>query len=116
MIANNNSWLVEIPLNVAEGYYVMRHELIALHGAESEDGAQNYPQCFNLHITGSGADKPAGTLGTDLYHETDPGILVDIYTTLTTYDIPGPTLYSGAVSISQSSSSITASANATTTL
>ena len=58
---------------------------IALHGAGTEGGAQNYPQCFNLQITGSGSDKPSGVLGTDLYRPTDPGILVDIYKSLSTY-------------------------------
>ncbi|KAJ5625384.1 glycoside hydrolase 61 [Penicillium lagena] len=109
LIANNNSWLVEIPPTIAPGYYVLRHELIALHGADAADGAQNYPQCISLQITGSGTDQPSGVLGTALYSETDPGILVNIYASLSTYIIPGPTLYSGAVSITQTSSSITAS-------
>ncbi|KAJ5767497.1 glycoside hydrolase 61 [Penicillium manginii] len=108
LIENNNSWMVEIPPSIAPGNYVMRHELIALHSAGSEDGAQNYPQCFNLQITGSGSDAPSGVLGTSLYSSTDPGILVNIYASLSTYVVPGPTLYSGAVSISQASSAITA--------
>ncbi|KAJ5378211.1 uncharacterized protein N7496_005620 [Penicillium cataractarum] len=109
LIANNNSWMVEIPPTLAPGNYVLRHELIALHSAGSEDGAQNYPQCFNLQVTGSGSDQPSGVLGTELYSSTDAGILVNIYTSLSTYVVPGPTLYSGAVSITQSSSAITAS-------
>ncbi|KAJ5188999.1 Glycoside hydrolase family 61 [Penicillium cf. griseofulvum] len=109
LIAQNSGWMVEIPANIAPGHYVLRHEMIALHGAGSEGGAQNYPQCFNLQITGSGTDKPAGVLGTDLYSPTDPGILVDIYKSLASYVVPGPTLYSGAVSITQTTSAITAS-------
>lgn len=109
LIVNSNSWMVEIPPTLAPGNYVLRHELIALHSAGSEDGAQNYPQCFNLQITGSGSDKPSGVLGTDLYKATDAGILVNIYNSLSTYVVPGPTLYSGAVSITQATSAITAS-------
>ncbi|KAF9238179.1 CAZyme family AA9 [Penicillium roqueforti] len=109
LIAQNSGWMVEIPPNIAPGSYVLRHELIALHSAGTEGGAQNYPQCFNLQITGSGSDQPAGILATDLYNPTDPGILVNIYTSLSTYTIPGPTLYSGAVSITQTTSAITAS-------
>ncbi|KAJ5773742.1 hypothetical protein N7457_008638 [Penicillium paradoxum] len=109
LIAQNSAWMVEIPSDIAPGHYVLRHELIALHGAGTEGGAQNYPQCFNLQITGSGTDKPAGVLGTDLYSPTDPGILVNIYSSLSTYIVPGPTLYSGAVSITQTTSAITAS-------
>ncbi|PYI01205.1 glycoside hydrolase [Aspergillus sclerotiicarbonarius CBS 121057] len=108
LIADNNTWLVEIPA-VAPGYYVLRHELIALHGASSEDGAQNYPQCFNLQITGTGTAEPSGVLGTELYTPTDAGILVDIYQSLSTYEVPGPTLIPEAVSVVQSSSTITAS-------
>ncbi|KAL8895009.1 MAG: hypothetical protein Q9207_008334, partial [Kuettlingeria erythrocarpa] len=98
MIAANNSWTVTVPKSVAPGNYVLRHETIALHSAGNADGAQNYPQCINLKVTGSGTDKLAsGTLGTELYTPTDPGILVNIYEKLT-YIIPGPKLYSGAES------------------
>jgi hypothetical protein len=95
LMANNNSWSITIPSSIAPGNYVLRHEMIALHSAGNADGAQNYPQCINLEVTGSGTDKPAGTLGTALYKSTDPGILVNIYTTGLTYTIPGPALYSG---------------------
>ncbi|KAL4748923.1 glycosyl hydrolase family 61-domain-containing protein [Aspergillus terricola var. indicus] len=113
LIENNNSWMVEIPSSIAPGNYVLRHEIIALHSAGTEGGAQNYPQCFNLKVTGSGTDSPAGTLGTELYNLDDPGILVNIYSSLSTYVIPGPTLYSGASSIAQATSAITATGSAT---
>jgi endoglucanase len=113
LIENNNSWMVEIPSSIAPGNYVLRHEIIALHSAGTEGGAQNYPQCFNLKVTGSGTDSPAGTLGTELYNLDDPGILVNIYSSLSTYVIPGPTLYSGATSIAQATSAITATGSAT---
>jgi len=99
--ANNNSWVVEIPSSISSGNYVMRHEIIALHSAETENGAQNYPQCINLEITSAGTDNPEGILGEKLYTPDEPGILIDIYTSLSTYQIPGPTLYSGAVSLKQ---------------
>ncbi|AEO64177.1 2d26e2b4-0ac6-4ad5-82f3-94a10a194b3f [Thermothielavioides terrestris] len=114
LIANNNSWLVEIPPTIAPGNYVLRHEIIALHSAENADGAQNYPQCFNLQITGTGTATPSGVPGTSLYTPTDPGILVNIYSAPITYTVPGPALISGAVSIAQSSSAITASGTALT--
>ncbi|KAJ5798606.1 uncharacterized protein N7503_007902 [Penicillium pulvis] len=114
LIANNNSWLVEIPPTIEAGYYVLRNEIIALHSAEESDGAQNYPQCFNLHVTGSGTENPTGVLGTKLYSSTDAGILVNIYSSLSTYDVPGPTLYSGAVSVTQATSVITSTGTATT--
>ncbi|KAF2805266.1 uncharacterized protein BDZ99DRAFT_480659 [Mytilinidion resinicola] len=115
LIANNNSWTLKIPSGITTGNYVLRHEIIALHSAGTEDGAQNYPACINLAITGSGTDAPAGVAGTRLYKEDDAGILVNIYQTLASYALPGPTLYSGAESISQTAaaSSLTSSAVAT---
>ncbi|KAL4934625.1 glycosyl hydrolase family 61-domain-containing protein [Aspergillus undulatus] len=98
LIANNNSWTVTIPSSIASGNYVLRHEIIALHSAGNENGAQNYPQCVNLEVTGGGSDSPSGTLGTELYTPTDEGILFNIYTTLDSYPIPGPALYSGGSS------------------
>ncbi|PWY75393.1 hypothetical protein BO70DRAFT_296082 [Aspergillus heteromorphus CBS 117.55] len=112
LIANNNSWMVEIPPTIAPGNYVLRHELIALHGAEETDGAQNYPQCFNLQVTGTGTATPSGVLGTELYTSTEAGILVNIYSSLATYTVPGPSLYSGAVSITQTTSAITSTGTA----
>ncbi|KAK7418151.1 hypothetical protein QQX98_004126 [Neonectria punicea] len=93
MIANNNTWVTTVPETLAAGNYVFRHEIIAMHGAGSENGAQNYPQCFNIAITGSGTENPEGVLGTALYKSTDAGILFNPYTTLTSYEIPGPALY-----------------------
>lgn len=102
MIGNNNSWTVAIPPTIASGNYVIRHETIALHAAGQANGAQNYPFCFNLAITSSGTDTPAGVLGTELYKATDPGVVYDVYqSTLAAYTIPGPALYSGAVSVTQ---------------
>lgn len=101
LIANNNSWTVTIPSDIAPGNYVLRHEIIALHSAGEVGGAQNYPQCVNLEVTGSGTAAPAGVLGTALYTDQDPGILVNIYQSLSAYIVPGPTLYSGAISASQ---------------
>lgn len=115
LIANNNSWAIKIPSDLAEGNYVWRHEIIALHSAEESDGAQNYPQCFNLAVTGTGTLAPTGTLGEALYSESEAGILVDIYETLTTYDIPGPTQIAAGTNLAQSELAITASSAAITT-
>lgn len=105
LISNNNSWTVTVPSGLASGSYVFRHEIIAMHGANSEGGAQNYPFCINIAITGGGSDSPSGTLGTALYTSTDPGILFNPYTTLTNYTIPGPALYSGGTDSTDGSSS-----------
>ncbi|PSR97442.1 glycosyl hydrolase family 61-domain-containing protein [Coniella lustricola] len=115
LIANNNSWIIQIPEDLAPGNYVWRHEIIALHSAENSDGAQNYPQCFNLAVTGTGTLAPTGTLGEALYSETDAGILVDIYASLASYDIPGPTQIAAGTNLVQSAISVTATSSAVTT-
>lgn len=120
LIANNNSWTVTIPSNIAPGKYVLRHDTIALHAAFDVGGSQAYPQCFNLEITGSGSNTlSSGTLGTALYNDADPGIHLSIYQKLSSYIIPGPPLIDGSSSgpqpapTSVTTSSTTTSAAAT---
>ncbi|KAF2746708.1 lytic polysaccharide monooxygenase [Sporormia fimetaria CBS 119925] len=90
MIANNNTWSTTVPANIVAGNYVIRHEIISLQDAA---GAQNYPQCVNIEVTGSGTENPEGVLGTQLYSSTDAGIAFSPYTTFTKYQIPGPALF-----------------------
>ncbi|KAG6023988.1 hypothetical protein E4U19_004011 [Claviceps sp. Clav32 group G5] len=114
LIANNNSWQVQIPKSLAPGNYVLRHEIIALHSAGQPDGAQSYPQCFNLKITGSGTLNPAGVKGTELYKSTDPGILSNIYVPTLDYVIPGPAVIPGVpATIDQKIVKATATSTAT---
>jgi len=95
--ASGFTWKTTIPSDIAPGKYVLRHEIIALHGGPNPNGAQNYPQCLNIEITGSGTAKPAGVSATTFYTPTDPGILVpNFYNGLTSYEIPGPALYSSS--------------------
>lgn len=93
---------VTIPDNLKSGQYLLRHELIALQGAQSSGGAEFYPACAQLTIGGSGTGTPDTTVQfPGAYSASDAGILVDVYTGLTSYVFPG-----GAVaSISGSSSS-----------
>lgn len=96
MIGQNNTWPVTVPESLAAGKYVFRHEIIALHSAGQENGAQAYPQCLNIEVTGSGTDKPEGVVGTSLYKADDAGIKFNVYGGDIKYEIPGPALYSGA--------------------
>ncbi|KAK4159035.1 glycosyl hydrolase family 61-domain-containing protein [Cladorrhinum sp. PSN259] len=112
--ANGNSWLVQIPADLKSGNYVLRHEIIALHGGPNPNGAQAYPQCMNFRINGSGNNSPAGVPGTSLYTATDPGILFNPFVSNPQYPVPGPALIPGAVSsIPQSKSVATRTASAT---
>ncbi|KAF2032424.1 endoglucanase IV [Setomelanomma holmii] len=104
LIANNFTWTVQIPADLVAGDYVLRHEIIALHVADKLDGAQVYPQCVNVRVAGEeSGDKKlvGGVLGTKLYGMRDNGILVDVHKKIGGYDIPGPRVWSGAMSVRQ---------------
>ncbi|KAL7621807.1 hypothetical protein AAE478_007307 [Parahypoxylon ruwenzoriense] len=102
LIANNNSWMVEIPRRIRPGFYVLRTEIIALHNASYEIGAQNYPQCINLLITGDGTHLPPGVLGKELYDPEDPSMHLDIASGVLEYKIPGPNPIAGVETVALS--------------
>ncbi|KAK7205290.1 glycosyl hydrolase family 61-domain-containing protein [Myxozyma melibiosi] len=108
---NNNSWTVTIPSDIASGFYLIRHEIIAVHLAYEEGKAEIYPMCANLKITGSGSAEPSGVSFPGAYQETDPGLFINIYWEFSTYQIPGPTLYTPAAT---STSSVTTTTSSTT--
>jgi hypothetical protein len=103
LIADGFSWTVRIPDGLAEGEYVLRHEIIALHVAEAYDGAQAYPQCMNIRVrrgakeeeSGKGVKIEGGVVGSQLYRPDEAGILVDIHRKIDGYRIPGPKLWNG---------------------
>ncbi|KAF2138842.1 lytic polysaccharide monooxygenase, partial [Aplosporella prunicola CBS 121167] len=96
-LIENNSTTVTIPSALKAGNYVMRHEIIGLHAAGEENGAQNYPQCFNVKVSGSGAKTlDNGVKGTALYKPADKGLVFNIYADVESYPIPGPALWESA--------------------
>ncbi|KAI9042363.1 lytic polysaccharide monooxygenase auxiliary activity family 9 protein [Aspergillus affinis] len=94
LMDNNFTWTTTVPENIAAGNYVFRNEIINLHSGAELNGAQLYPQCVNIEITGSGTETPEGVLGISLYKADDPGILFDPYGKTIDYPLPGPALYS----------------------
>lgn len=115
LIANNNTWTVTIPETLKAGAYLVRHEILALHSAGTLNGAQFYPMCANLEVTGSGTATPPST---DLvkfpgaYTATDPGIEINIYYPVpTSYTIPGPAVWPASGSGSASSASSVAASS-----
>lgn len=94
---------VKIPSDIEAGDYLLRAEVIALHVAASVDGAQFYMSCYQLRVTGTGTAEPSTVEFPGAYSSTDPGILIDIYESLSTYVVPGPTVYSGGTTKSAGS-------------
>ncbi|KAL0636603.1 hypothetical protein Q9L58_004448 [Maublancomyces gigas] len=94
--ANSGKYTARIPSNIAAGDYLLRSEVIALHGAGSQGGAQFYVGCAQITVTGGGSASPPTVKIPGAYKATDPGVLVSIYyPKLTSYTIPGPAPYSG---------------------
>ncbi|KIO24348.1 carbohydrate-binding module family 1 protein [Tulasnella calospora MUT 4182] len=93
--ANCGKFFFKIPSDIASGSYLLRAEVIALHVAGSAGGAQHYETCYQLQVTGGGSANPPGVKFPGAYSQNDPGILFNIYTSFTTYPIPGPTVYGG---------------------
>ncbi|KAK5999392.1 hypothetical protein QM012_005517 [Aureobasidium pullulans] len=88
-----------MPSCIAPGQYLMRVELLALHSATAEGGAQFYQSCAQIKVTGSGSFSPAASAEMALpggYTATDPGILANIYDSsiYTSYKAPGPAVIS----------------------
>ncbi|KAL8377623.1 hypothetical protein RB595_008358 [Gaeumannomyces hyphopodioides] len=93
LIRNNFASDLTIPRNLAAGNYVLRHEIIALHAAGQQNGAQAYPQCLNLKIKSGGSRQlSGGTPGRSLYSATHPGIIFSLYQQFSSYSIPGPSV------------------------
>jgi hypothetical protein len=88
MMAQNNSWTATIPSDIKPGKYVVRHELIALQFASDGNpkgagsvtaGAQFYPICLNVEVTGTGDRTPAGVRFPGGYKPDESGIIYDLF-------------------------------------
>lgn len=89
-------WESSIPSSLAAGNYLIRHELLALHQANSP---QFYAECAQIQVTGSGSAQPSGDFLANIpgyASQNDPGIMVDTYgSKATTYTPPGPKVWTG---------------------
>lgn len=111
-----------IPSTLAAGKYLIRQEIIGLHEADAaynknpDRGAQFYPSCVQFEITGSGSSVPSEDFDFNTgYTYSDPGIVFDLYNGYTSYDIPGPEVWDGSGSGSNTDSKPSTSAPAATT-
>ncbi|KXN89073.1 Polysaccharide monooxygenase Cel61a [Leucoagaricus sp. SymC.cos] len=103
--AQGASWTVTIPKSIANGEYLLingkcRHEILALHVASTVGGAQFYPHCFQIKVTGGGSAIPSGVALPGVYNPTEPGILTQLWwyspqNTSATYTIPGGPVWQG---------------------
>lgn len=70
------AWTSTIPKTLVAGNYLIRHELIALHQANTP---QFYAECAQIVVTGSGTASPSGAFLANIpgyAPQSDPGITV----------------------------------------
>ncbi|KAH9882631.1 hypothetical protein J1614_000867 [Plenodomus biglobosus] len=80
-----------LPTCIPSGQYLLRAEIVALHGAGSYPGAQLYMECAQINVTGGGNASPPTVSFPGAYKGTDPGIKFQLYWPKpTSYTIPGP--------------------------
>ena len=85
---------VTLPATLAAGNYVVRFEVISLHFARVQGGAEFYPACTQVTVGGSQKGRPTDDELVHLpgaYSDTDPGIFVpEVYDFNQDYIFPGP--------------------------
>ena len=91
MFYPNGGYNYTIPACLKPGFYLVRHEILALHSAWAEGGAQFYPSCHQLQVSGDGGVVPSeGPVSfPGAYKKDDPGVFYSQYNQLP-YQIPGP--------------------------
>ncbi|KAK4456767.1 family 61 putative glycoside hydrolase [Cladorrhinum samala] len=94
MYYENAGYNYTIPSCLKPGYYLVRHEIIALHSAWAESGAQFYPSCHQLQVSGEGTVVPTTGLVSfpGAYEANHPGIHVNVWNA-GGYTIPGPEVF-----------------------
>jgi len=106
-IKNGADATVTLPKDIAPGNYIVRHEIIALHLANSKGGAEFYEGCVQLKIGGSGTGAPSKDELVKLpgaYSDTDPGIFdPTVFDSGAKYSFPGPAISKLAATSSSSS-------------
>ncbi|GAA5821889.1 hypothetical protein JCM11251_004764 [Rhodosporidiobolus azoricus] len=106
MIANKGRNTVTVPLTLAPGDYLVRFDALGLHEAQSAGGAQFYPNCAQITVTGSGTQElPAGVAIPGFYTADTPGVVWDVYYSATgdvhtDYVAPGTGVWDGSASYS----------------
>ncbi|KAM0342815.1 hypothetical protein ACHAPU_009179 [Fusarium lateritium] len=112
LIANKGKATFTLPSSLKAGKYIVRQEIIAHHESDVSykenpaRGAQFYPSCAQVEVTGAGTSVPDEKFDFNKgYTYSDKGIVgVNVYSFSGSYDIPGPAVWTAASSGSNSGS------------
>jgi AA9 family protein len=86
LINQNYTDYFKIPSDIKPGRYVLRTELLALHGNSMSSqptlysGPQFYTHCFNVEISGNGNAVPEGVTFPGGYKRDDSGVKFNLRT------------------------------------
>ena len=70
---------VTLPSDLAPGNYLIRHEIIALQNAQAEGGAEFYPSCLQVKVSGNEDGSPNTSVHfPGAYSATDAGLLGNV--------------------------------------
>ncbi|KAI1759580.1 lytic polysaccharide monooxygenase [Hypoxylon sp. FL1150] len=86
------NYTFKLPTNLKSGDYLLRSEMLALHGAQTVGGAQFYIGCMQLKITGKGGNCSPTISLPGAYNAEDENIYIpNVYNGFdpTTYSAPG---------------------------
>ncbi|KAE8149935.1 putative endoglucanase [Aspergillus avenaceus] len=101
-----NSASFNVPKNTPPGQYLVRVEHIGLHRGMSGN-AEFYFTCAQIEVTGSGSGSPGPTVSIPgVYKPEDSNIHFNIYTHPTSYELPGPAVWSDNASVEASQSAV----------
>ncbi|KAJ2834320.1 hypothetical protein J3B01_004042 [Coemansia erecta] len=99
-IRNNGGKLdVALPADIKSGDYLVRTEIIALHESDTDyavnpaRGSQFYVNCAQVSVTNGGSAEPQGYAIPGIYKSTTPGVIFNLYSSYSSYPIPGPAVY-----------------------
>jgi hypothetical protein len=100
LVGSNKSWSSKIPAGLAPGNYLIRHELIALHQANTP---QFYAECAQIVVGGSGSASPdssykAAIPGYCSNSDSNISFNINDHSLPQTYTIPGPPVFKGTAS------------------
>ncbi|KAI1505973.1 glycosyl hydrolase family 61-domain-containing protein [Biscogniauxia marginata] len=89
---NGGNYTFNLPTGLESGEYLLRSEMLALHGAQTVGGGQFYIGCAQLKITGTGGGCSPSISLPGAYNAEDDNIYIpDVYNGFdpTTYSAPG---------------------------
>lgn len=89
MYYENAGYNYTIPSCLKSGYYLVRHEIIALHSAWAKGGAQFYPSCHQLKLSSEGTVVPTDLVSIPGVYDADaPNIHFQVWSRKSHYYPP----------------------------